>query len=143
MAVCAPSKPCARCKKRKRYNRSYCRLCTNELAREWRRSNPERRRATVRRMNWKAKYGVTEEMYNAMLAAQDGVCAICKREDLAGHALHVDHDHACCPGKTSCGRCVRGLLCGKCNRLLGCADESIETLKAAARYIRARSLCNV
>lgn len=33
------------------------------------------------------------------------------------HRLHkvVDHDHGCCPHTASCGRCMRGILCPRCN----------------------------
>lgn len=34
-------------------------------------------------------------------------------------AAMVDHDHDCCPGGWSCGRCVRGLICSECNVLEG------------------------
>ena len=33
--------------------------------------------------------------------------------------LHIDHDHTCCPGRRSCGKCVRGILCARHNLLIG------------------------
>lgn len=49
---------------------------------------------------------------------QNGICPICART-LDAVQVHVDHDHACCAGQFSCGRCVRGLLCRSCNVGLG------------------------
>lgn len=63
-------------------------------------------------------YGLTPEQYDAMVIAQGGVCAACG-EDPTPRGLVVDHDHACCPGDRSCGRCVRQLLCHHCNTLEG------------------------
>lgn len=65
------------------------------------------------------QYNLPPGGYAALYEAQGGKCAICQRATGKTKRLAVDHDHRCCPGKTSCGRCVRGLLCGVCNQLIG------------------------
>jgi hypothetical protein len=75
------------------------------------------------------KYGITPEQYGRLAAAG---CAICKRTD---RALHVDHDHRCCPKSHTCGRCVRGLLCGPCNRAIGLLGDDAATLRSATAYL--------
>ena len=79
-------------------------------------------------------YGITPDQYRAMLEWQGGKCYICRRATGATKALAVDHDHACCPGPTSCGQCWRGILCGPCNRdVIGRLDS--EALRRAAAYL--------
>lgn len=81
-----------------------------------------------RRFNLK-RYGITPEEYEAMIARQDGKCAICAKSNPCGRGkrFHVDHDH-------STGR-VRGLLCHGCNTGLGAFSDSAEQLRAALRYL--------
>lgn len=78
------------------------------------------------------KYGIEKK---DLVAMQGGRCAICKSEDIQGSRGHVDHDHSCCPGTTTCGECVRGVLCVRCNHGLGHFYDRPEVLRAAAEYI--------
>jgi len=80
-------------------------------------------------------YGITAADYDAMLAKQGGGCAICGEACSSGRRLAVDHNHACCPGDKTCGRCVRGLLCGACNQGIGKLGDSPRLLIAAASYL--------
>lgn len=94
------------------------------------------------------KYGLSSEAFDQLVSAQGGRCAI---EDCLGPAEHVDHDHACCPGEITCGRCVRAILCRSCNQRLGKADDDVALLRqrghgALATYVlscRARAEASV
>lgn len=92
-------------------------------------------RASRRELAWglylKKTYNITPEQYWALYEAQGGLCALCRRASGKTKKLAVDHDHACCPGPTSCGRCVRGLLCSADNKILGHArDERLFFMRA-------------
>ena len=64
-----------------------------------------------------------------------GACAICGKREKSGRSLCSDHDHACCPGERSCGKCTRSFLCRKCNQGLGLFFDSPERMRVAADYI--------
>ena len=66
-----------------------------------------------------------------MLAAQGNACAMGGEPIEEGQPVFIDHDHACCPAeKSSCGRCVRGLLCLKCNVALGYIEGMYKLARA-------------
>lgn len=74
-----------------------------------------------------AKRLLTDEQYEALLAAQDGRCAICRSRPVK-YRLAEDHNH-----RTGV---MRGLLCNWCNhKLLGGARESVMVLRAAIAYL--------
>jgi hypothetical protein len=82
-------------------------------------------------------YGLTPEEYARLYEHQGRRCAICRRATGATKRLAVDHDHGCCPGPSSCGRCVRGLLCSVCNDLMGHARDDPAFFHRAVDYLRA------
>lgn len=81
-------------------------------------------------------YGISYEQYWEIYKAQGGKCAICQRANGTRRKLSVDHDHSCCNGPRSCGKCVRGLLCRSCNRnVLGHLRDSVDALQRAVDYL--------
>lgn len=151
-------KTCNRCKEekslseffvnKKRYDgvATYCKTCQLEYQRE-RYADPEsyrrrqmnrdeyarRRKASGRKWYLKSMYNLTEDEYQKMYDKNNGKCWICKKE--VSYYLHIDHDHSCCSGEKSCGKCIRGLLCHSCNSLLGHAKDSPDILKASIKYL--------
>ncbi|QRY51818.1 endonuclease VII domain-containing protein [Mycolicibacterium septicum] len=89
-----------------------------------------------REKRWASVYSITGEQYAAILESQGGTCAWCGRANGRTKALAVDHDHACCDGPTSCGECVRGLLCSPCNVHLGYLRDSIEAAERLVKYLK-------
>lgn len=113
-----------------------CRTCSTARARRYRATlAPELKKERGRKWHLKTLYNVTIERYDEMMARQGGVCAICQGANADGRELAVDHDHTCCEGRTSCGKCVRGLLCDNCNRGIGHLGDSVERLMIAAKYL--------
>lgn len=97
-------------------------------------ADPDRFKANGREQRLRQRYGITVEQYDAMLEAQDGVCAICGRPDVGIHyrtqkamRLAVDHDK-------NTGE-IRGLLCRHCNQGLGQFGHDSERLRQAAHYM--------
>lgn len=116
------------------------RFCDHACAeRTWRVRNAETQPARERRQTLR-RHGIDEGIFQAMLARQGGKCANegCGRSEPGGRhgTWHIDHDHACCPGRGSCGSCVRGLLCDGCNRAAGCARDSAAVLAGLAAYLK-------
>jgi len=75
-------------------------------------------------------YGITLEQYNKMLAEQNGKCKICgihHTELPINQVLGIDHCHR--------SGAVRGLLCNRCNNILGFADDNIEIFNQCIEYL--------
>lgn len=84
------------------------------------------------------QYKVTPEKLRELFRLQNNACAICKKD--IRRRFTIDHDHSCCSETVTCGKCVRGLLCDKCNLGLGSFEDSYTFLEAAIEYVKRRSV---
>ena len=146
-------KKCSKCNLHKLLNRFtndksrpdgldyWCRSCKNKLGRKyaksargkvlarirakrWMKNNPERHKNNV----LKRVYGITLEEQKNLFKAQNKCCAICKTKVPSYPGWVTDHCHA--------QNKVRGILCNRCNLLLGRAKDNVEILFSAARYLK-------
>lgn len=79
----------------------------------------------------KKLYNLSKEKYDSILEKQGYKCPGCGRRP-----RDVDHDHKCCIGRSSCGKCCRGILCHPCNMTLRYARDNPNTLVNLAEYLR-------
>ncbi len=78
-----------------------------------------KRKASRRGYHIKRRYGISMDDYMEILKKQSNCCAICRKPsklNVTGRpSLYVDHNHI--TGK------VRGVLCARCNMLMGFLDQ--------------------
>src|SRR5688572_25447976 len=85
----------------------------------------ERQRVKHNPVRWrKYKYGLNDTDYASMLEAQDGKCKIC---GVVAKRFDVDHCHST--------NKVRGLLCHKCNWVLGQVNDDVGILQNMINYL--------
>jgi hypothetical protein len=97
-------------------------------------------RARYARAHKFVRLGITEEEFNQMLEAQGYACAMC-HEPFGDAFPQVDHDHTCCPKQykataKTCGKCIRGLLCFRCNTALGYIEKYADRAEAYLGRVR-------
>jgi len=97
---------------------------------------------------WQEKYSLSDTRILEMLDTQKDLCAACGLPFSNGFGSYaegtlslvptIDHDRGCCPGETSCGRCVRGIVHHRCNRIFGIAKDDPLILRRCADYLDKR-----
>jgi hypothetical protein len=118
---------------------SACKECRRPVEKAWRQDNAEYvtsyqrdynkanvRRQTIQKFVYKTKIPFTLEQYEALHAAQNGVCKICHKPQ-NGKSLAIDHCYTT--------HKVRGLLCESCNRGIGCLQDDPALLRSAILYL--------
>lgn len=133
---------------------SACKTCRNGMKAVTVAADPEAHRLAAWSSYLLRKYGITPEQYAQLSERQGHKCALClqpetqrRRTDRHGvvrvvDRLGVDHDHSCeyhLPTR-ACVRCIRGLLCDDCNRLLGFAEAKPAVAVRFSDYLGLRPL---
>ena len=96
----------------------------------------QRRRLRASEKRVEANFGLFPEQYDAIYEAQGGRCYVCRVARGIVKRLAVDHDHKLCddhPPEQGCSRCVRALLCGPCNQMIG--RLGVEALQRAIEVL--------
>ena len=138
--VVPEGKKCARCgteKTLEEFSRSaknrdgfqaWCKKCAHAHRTNWAKANPEK----VQSYRLWSSHRLTKEDWESLYLSQGGLCAVCK----SAKAGKVDHDHSCCPSAGfSCGNCVRGLVCARCNTLVGYYERDPKSFSDVLRYL--------
>jgi len=112
-----------------------CKICSSHsmLSEDQRKRKNDRKKQSgyVREYGLKHKFGITVEYYDALWNAQNGVCAICEQPEttihfMTGEVLRLAVDHCHKTGK------IRGLLCNRCNYLLGILHDDPTYIRRVA-----------
>ena len=121
----------------------YCKSCARLLAHEhpdyirekgvkWRKDNPSYGRNWLRQN----RLGISPQEVESLRKIQGNKCMGCGLifSENKKHREHVDHDH-----RTGT---IRGLLCRKCNLILGWINDDVSILKSLVAYLNANSAQN-
>ena len=117
-----PSKSCVACFE------AATRLRHTEDKRRYRKADPDSVRLSYRKWQVQTTYGISFEEYSRMFEEQGRRCKIC-RATTSGWSKdwHIDHDHET--------KAIRGILCHKCNLMIGLAKDNPDVLLWAATYL--------
>jgi len=137
--------------------RNECKNCTDKRVREWKESNPERTRESIRKRGRKYYYKYhekskergraksrqqflnslnVEHSFEDLLKQQNYCCKICSIElelngQRTGNAVAcIDHCHET--------NTYRGILCTSCNKGLGLFKDNVNLLLEAIKYLNER-----
>jgi hypothetical protein len=94
----------------------------------WKEQHPEEHLTCQRRSHLMRKYNMTIERYEQMEEAQGYVCAICGGPQNPKYKyFDIDHNHTT--------NVVRGLLCRRCNIVVGVLEKAPAIIKKAFAYL--------
>lgn len=137
---------------------SRCKSCDRVVVRKP--TNPALRKKSDPMKTWKyrikSRFQISPEEYAWLLERQNGKCALCFQDAcFKRQVLSIDHFHGCLHHANrvseslkerdlGCKLCIRGLLCDRCNMVLGLLEKSPHLQNDLARhYISQRPFTKV
>ena len=109
------------CRKTNGLQRKFCSVTCKR--RGDKRKNNANRKTLLKKLK---SVNMTVEVWDALVASQQGRCLICGRNPIRG-MLFVDHCHET--------QTFRGAICAKCNTALGMIDDNEIILQRMIRYL--------
>ena len=106
-------------------NDKRCKDCKNSQQKAYYRNNKEQ----VKLRSIKRKYKLSKDDYYKLL---ENGCEVCGASD----PLVVDHNHNCCPSNVTCGNCIRGALCKRCNIAEGLFKNDPNKVQNLLKYMK-------
>jgi hypothetical protein len=112
----------------KHFAKGMCRTCYKATAGKKRYDDRKKEmgikkwREYRREMSLRRKYHLPWNKYKEKLKKQNYRCICGQILNIDNGKIkipHIDHNHKCCSGDFSCGKCIRGILCFRCNVVLG------------------------
>ena len=109
-----------------------------EKAKAWRLANPDRVLAYRKENRFKSylqeaarKYGIAPGWFEQQMKLQDDACATCRKPFNWSDKQtkpHIDHCHE--------SKKVRGILCNRCNTVLGLIEDRSTLLLSLSEYLK-------
>ena len=96
----------------------------------WQKQHPEKRKEWNKWSTLKWYYGITKEQFLILRKQQKNKCCICRALLIKPCVDHCHYTNK-----------IRGLLCPKCNSLLGFAKDNVKILQNAIKYLKRKKLC--
>ena len=103
-------------------------FCSVECYKRYRKEHKKDKKYLNKIYQKKTKYGISEEEYKKFLTETENRCCICGRQFNEKDRPCVDHDHVT--------KKVRGIICSRCNTLIGFAMDNITILENAIKYLK-------
>lgn len=135
--TCKISKPIDNFAKKYNKRTSKCKQCHNKYYKEyWKNTDAYQKHKD--RVNKNRRHGYKRHNIESLeiFITESKKCPICN----INNQEVIDHNHACCQSSHSCGKCVRGYICRRCNTALGFVADDVNLLENLIKYLQRHSL---